>query len=201
MTRLSVGDVVMAPAAGGSASHVTCFDDIVVKAPLACTIEEASAIPSVFWTAYYGLDKLAGLKRGERVLIHAAAGGVGLAAVQIARHLGAEVFATASPGKWDYLRSIGVNHVMNSRTLDFADEVLAATDGAGVDVVLNSIAGAAVEKSFAALKSGGRFVEIGKIGIWSAQEALERRPDAAYHTFDLGEIMPRDPIMLSLIHI
>lgn len=197
VTRLKVGDEVMAPAAGGAASHVTWFDDVMVKKPVAATFEQAAAIPTVFWTAYHALRRLVDLKAGERVLIHAAAGGVGLAAVQIAQAAGAEVFATASPGKWDYLKSIGVRHVMNSRSLDFAGEIARLTGGGGVDVVLNSLSGAAIEKSFSVLAKGGRFVDIGKIGVWTQQEATERRPDAAYHTFDLGEVMARDPVMFN----
>jgi len=151
----------------------------------------AASLPSVFWTAYHSLVQLAQLKAGERVLIHAAAGGVGLAAVQIAQAAGAEIFATASPGKWDYLKSQGIVHVMNSRTLDFADEILRATGGEGVDVVLNSLSGAAVERSFSVLKQGGRFVELGKLGGGMPEEAA-RRPDAAYFTFELGAVIARD---------
>ena len=92
-------------------------------------------------TALHGLSKLAGLRRGERVLIHAAAGSVGLAAVCIARELGAEIWATAAPRKWPLLRRLGVHRLMSSRTLDFADTVLAETSGRGVDVVLNSLTG------------------------------------------------------------
>jgi myxalamid-type polyketide synthase MxaB len=127
------------------------------------------------------------------VLIHAAAGGVGQAAVQIAHAAGAEVFATASPGKWVFLKGQGVRHVMNSRALDFADEALRLTGGEGVDVVLNSLTGEAIGKSFDALKRGGRFVEIGKLGIWTAEEAAARRPDVAYHAFDLDEAITREP--------
>jgi myxalamid-type polyketide synthase MxaB len=193
VTSLEPGDEVMVTTAGALGSHLTCYAEMAVRKPAGIDFEQTAAIPSVFWTAYYALVRLAGVASGERVLIHAAAGGVGLAAIQLARAAGAEVFATASPAKWDYLRSLGVQHVMTSRTLDFAERVLEATGGEGVDVVLNSLSGAAIERSFAALKRGGRFVEIGKMGIWTPEEVTQRRPDAQYFTFDLGDIPYRQP--------
>lgn len=182
---LNVGDGVMTFGAGSFASFQTLAATDVVRKPEGTSFPMASAIPTVFYTAHYALLRLAKLKPGERVLIHAAAGGVGQAAVQLAQSVGAEIFATASPGKWDLLKSQGVEHVMNSRNLDFADEIMRRTCGAGVDVVLNSLTGDAIESSFAVLKAGGRFVEIGKLGIWSADQVAARRPDAKYWIFDL----------------
>src|SRR6516164_7780050 len=193
VTDLAVGDEVMSPAVGGAASHVIAFREAVMRIPKGVDHVTAASLPSVFWTAYHSLVQLAQLKAGERVLIHAAAGGVGLAAIQIAQAAGAEIFATASPGKWDYLKSQGIVHVMNSRTLDFADEILRATGGLGVDVVLNSLSGAAIERSFSVLKQGGRFVEIGRLGGALPDEAV-RRPDAKYLTFELGALIARDPV-------
>lgn len=191
VTDFAVGDPVMAPAVGGAASHVLAFREIVTRIPKGMDAETAAALPNVFWTAYHSLVQLAQLKKGERILIHAAAGGVGLAAIQVAQAVGAEIFATASPGKWEYLRSQGIVHIMNSRTLDFADEILRETGGEGVDVVLNSLSGATIERSFAALKQGGRFVEIGRIGGGAPDEA-RLRPDAVYLTFELGAVIARD---------
>jgi myxalamid-type polyketide synthase MxaB len=179
VTEHRVGDAVMALAAGSSASFVTVSRTLVVPILAGFSFEAASAIPTVFFTAYHALLSLAQLKTGERVLIHAAAGGVGLAAVQLARLAGAEVFATASPGKWGFLRGLGVAHVMNSRTLDFADEILRLTGGEGVDVVLNSLSGQAAEKSLAVLRHGGRFVELGKLGIWEPRQVRQRWPDVS----------------------
>jgi len=193
VTDLAVGDQVMSPAVGGAASHVIAFREAVMRIPKGVDHVTAASLPSVFWTAYHSLVQLAQLKAGERVLIHAAAGGVGLAAIQIAQAAGAEIFATASPGKWDYLKSQGIVHIMNSRTLDFADEILLATGGEGVDVVLNSLTGAAIERSFSVLKPGGRFVEIGKLGGGMPEE-VARRPDAKYFTFELGALIARDPV-------
>jgi acyl transferase domain-containing protein/7-keto-8-aminopelargonate synthetase-like enzyme/acyl carrier protein len=193
VTDLAVGDEVMSPAVGGAASHSIAFREAVMRIPKGVDPVTAASLPTVYWTAYHSLVQLAKLKAGERVLIHAAAGGVGLAAIQIAQATGAEIFATASPGKWDYLRSQGVVHIMNSRTLDFAEEILRATNGEGVDVVLNSLTGV-VERSFSVLKQGGRFVEIGRLGGGIAEEA-ERRPDVAYFTFELGAVIARDPVV------
>jgi acyl transferase domain-containing protein/NADPH:quinone reductase-like Zn-dependent oxidoreductase/7-keto-8-aminopelargonate synthetase-like enzyme/acyl carrier protein len=193
VTDLKVGDEVMSAAFGGSASYVVAYEKVTVRKPPGLDFATASAIPSVFTTAWHGLVKLADLKPRERVLIHAAAGGVGLAAVQLAKAAGAEIFATASPGKWGYLRSLGIDHVMNSRNLDFADEILRLTDRQGVDVVLNSLNGAAIEASFRCLAKGGRFVEIGKIGVWTPEEVAARRPDAGYHMFELGALAAGDP--------
>ncbi len=193
VTDLAVGDEVMAAAAGGTASHVTIYRECVTRIPQGLDFATAAAIPNVFLTAYHALVRLAGLKSGESVLIHAAAGGVGLAAVQIAQSAGAVIYATASPGKWEFLKSQGVTRIMNSRALDFAGEIMRATDGAGVDVVLNSLGGEAIDKSFSVLKTGGRFVELGKLGIWTLEEAASRRPDAAYFTFELGAALDHEP--------
>jgi acyl transferase domain-containing protein/NAD(P)-dependent dehydrogenase (short-subunit alcohol dehydrogenase family)/acyl carrier protein len=131
------------------------FDDV--------DMAHSAGVPTVFVTAYHGLVGVADLQPGERVLIHAGAGGVGLAAVQVAQWIGAEIFATAgSESKREYLRSLGVEHVMDSRSLDFADEIKSITDGEGVDVVLNSLPGEYIAKSLDVLAPFGRFVEIGK---------------------------------------
>jgi myxalamid-type polyketide synthase MxaB len=191
VTDLAVGDPVMSSCTGSAASHATTYRQGVIRMPEGMDMATAAALPTVFWTAYHGLVQLAQLARGERILIHAAAGGVGLAAIQLAQHVGAEVFATASPAKWDYLRSLGVEHIMNSRTLDFADEVMRLTGGEGVDVVLNSLAGAVVERTFSVLKRGGRFIEIGRLAEGVPDEAAAR-PDAAYLCFDVGAVITRD---------
>src|SRR5262249_62145850 len=117
--------------------------------------------------AFYSLHTLARMDRGERVLIHAGTGGVGLAAVQLALQAGAVVFATAgSPEKRELLTALGVPHVMDSRSLAFADEIRKLTNGEGVDIVLNSLSGEAIDKSLSLLRPYGRFVEIGKTDIF-----------------------------------
>ncbi|MEM7305299.1 MAG: SDR family NAD(P)-dependent oxidoreductase [Planctomycetota bacterium] len=196
VTDYAVGDRVVVKWIGAMATHVTAPVITVFHIPEKFTVAEAAGLPTVFQTALYSLEDLAHLKRGDRVLIHAAAGGVGQAAVQVARRAGAEIFATASPAKHAVLRREGVHHVLNSRTLDFADEILAATGGEGVDVVLNSLANEFVDASVRCLKKGGRFVEIGKIGVWSHERMATERPDAEYHFFDLSERIEENPDLL-----
>ena len=140
-------------------------------------------MPIASLTALYGLEDLAALQPGERVLVHAGAGGVGGFAIGLARHLGAEVFATAHPDKWDALREAGLDddHIASSRDLDFREQFLAATDGEGLDVVLNSLAHEFVDASLDLLPRGGRFLEIGKADIREA-EAGRRRPSRRHPT-------------------
>ena len=186
VTGLQVGDAAIAAQAIGSlASFVTVKAQFVIAMPETLSFAEAATIPTAFLTAYYGLHHLAKIKPGERVLIHAAAGGVGQAAVQLAQRVGAEVLATASCGKWDFLHSVGVKHVMNSRTLDFAAEIMTLTEGKGVDVVLNSLNGEFIPKNLEVLAPGGRLIEIGKIGIWSDRQIKQKRVDVFYFPFDL----------------
>jgi myxalamid-type polyketide synthase MxaB len=192
-----VGDEVMAFVPNSLASFVTITEQFVTLKPPTLTDEEAATIPLVFLTALYGLHHLAQMKSGDRILIHAAAGGVGQAAVQLAQAAGAEIFATASPPKWDFLKSQGIKHLMNSRTLDFAAEVMAITVGSGVDIVLNTLSGEFTDKSFEVLAEGGRFVELGKLGAWSEAQVAHRRPDASYFPFDLGDVALDDPTLIA----
>ena len=191
---LHVGDPVIAIALGCFSSHATTQAELVVPKPDSLTFEEAVTIPNAFLTAYWAFHHLGKIKSGERVLIHAAAGGVGLAAVQLALQAGAEIFATAgSPEKRAYLQSLGVHHVLNSRTLDFADEVLNITRGRGVDLVLNSLTGDFISKSLSLLAPGGRFLEIGRTGIWTDAQVQDVKPGAIYHLINLSEDYMQTP--------
>ncbi len=193
-----VGDEVIATMLQDAfSSFLTVSADYVMAKPKQMSFNEAATLPLTFLTAYYGLQHLAKIQPGERVLIHAAAGGVGQAAVQIAQQAGAEIFATASPGKWEFLKSLGIKHIMNSRTLDFAEEIKEYTAGAGVDVILNSLNGEYIPKNLDILAEGGRFVEIGKIGIWSQEEVEEKRADVSYFPFDLGEVVQQQPAVMA----
>ena len=137
---------------GMFATRVRVPESLVVKKPENISFAQAAGIPCVFLTAWYALVKLARLQKGERILIHAAAGGVGLAAIQIAKWIGAEIYATVgSEEKRRHLRSLGIKHIMHSRKLDFTREVLEQTNGEGVDVVLNSLAGPAIAAGLEAL--------------------------------------------------
>lgn len=176
VTHVAPGNRVVAFAASTFASHVTTSAGAVSRLPDGIGYAEAATIPTTFLTAYYALEHLARLQPGESVLIHGAAGGVGLAAVQIARLRGAVVFGTAgSDEKRRLLRLMGVDHVLNSRSLDFADDVMRITGGRGVDVVLNSLAGEAITKNLQILRPFGRFLEIGKRDFY-ANSRIGLRP-------------------------
>ncbi|RMF38611.1 MAG: SDR family NAD(P)-dependent oxidoreductase [Alphaproteobacteria bacterium] len=170
------GDEVIAFAPACFATHVTVSAEAVARLPAGTSLDTAAAIPTIFVTAQYALCHLAGLRAGETLLVHGGAGGVGLAALQIARRLGARVFATAgTPGKRRLLEHLGAEAVFDSRSLQFADQVMEATGGAGVDAVLNSLAGEAMERSLACLKPFGRFIELGKRDFY-ANTRLGLRP-------------------------
>ncbi|MGB3298648.1 MAG: L-histidine N(alpha)-methyltransferase, partial [Phormidesmis sp.] len=196
--QFAVGDAVMALAAGSFSEYVTVPVERVVGQPQNLSAREAATIPANFLTAHYALQVVTELKQGDRILIHSAAGGTGMAAVKIAQQVGAEVYATASPKKWDALREMGIRemgirHILNSRTLDFADDIMTSTHGQGVDVVLNALSGEFIEKSLSVLSDGGRFVEIGKRDIWTSQQVDTLRPDVGYHVIDLLSLAERQP--------
>jgi acyl transferase domain-containing protein len=194
VTEYAVGDRVMGLKQGCHASHANARSDLITKTPTALTDAEAAALPVAYVTADVGLNVLAQMKRGDRVLIHAATGGVGLAAVALAQTAGAEVHATAgSAEKRDLLRRIGVRHVYDSRSLAYADEILAATGGEGVRIALNSLTGEFVGATLKALARDGVLLEMGKRGIWSAEQVAAERPDVTYHVFDSGVMAEADP--------
>lgn len=160
---LQPGDAVMGFGASCFASHVVTPAHALARMPAQWSFEAAATVPTVFFTVYYAFKQLADLQPGERVLIHGAAGGVGIAAIQLARHLGAQIYATAgSDEKRDFVQLLGADHVFDSRSLSFAEDILAATNGEGVDVVLNSLAGEAMRRSLDVLQPFGRFLELGK---------------------------------------
>ena len=165
---------------------------LLARVPDDWSFARAASVPIAFLTAYFGLIDLADVRPGESVLIHAGTGGVGMAAVQLARSLGAEVFATASPAKWEVLRSMGLDdaHIASSRSLEFRERFLEASGGRGVDVVLNSLAGEFVDASLELLSEGGRFVEMGKTDVRTSREIAEQCPGASYRAFDLLEAGP-----------
>ncbi|MDA3647921.1 type I polyketide synthase [Saccharopolyspora indica] len=187
--HLAPGDRVMG-ALGGAFGPIAVADHrMMTHIPSGLTFAEAATIPIAFLTAYYGLVDLGGLRAGEKVLVHAAAGGVGTAAVQLARHLGAEIFATASEPKWDVLRGNGIaeDHLASSRSLDFAGKFAATTGGRGVDVVLNSLAGKYVDASLEVLAAGGRFLEMGKTDKRDQRQIAADHSGVAYQAYDLQE--------------
>ena len=190
--RFAPGDRVMGVLLGGFGPTATTDQRMLARMPANWSFTQAASVPGAFLTAYYALVDLARLKPGERLLVHAAAGGVGMAAVQLARHLGAEVFATASPGKWGVLRSMGLDdaHIGSSREPTFRDEFLKITAGQGVDVVLNSLARELVDASLELLPRGGRFIEMGKTDIRDPALIATEHAGVVYRAFDLPEAGP-----------
>lgn len=178
VTDFAPGDEVIALSAGHFTPDAQLVPDChfcavsnvsarqAVPKPKRLSFAQAAGVPTVFLTSFYALHHVARLRRGERVLIHSATGGVGLAAVQVASWLGARIFATAgSEEKRAYLRGLGIEHPMDSRSTEFADRVLALTGGQGVDVILNTLSGAAVDRGLEVLDFFGRFLQIDKQDI------------------------------------
>ena len=193
VSAVSVGDRVAGFAFGTFGPEVVTHEELVVRAPSNMSTTELATIPSVFVTCVLSYE-LAELQAGDRVLIHAGAGGVGMAAIQLAQRAGADVFATASAPKQAWLRSQGVEHVFDSRTTAFGQEILDATGGAGVDIVLNSLTGEGfIEASLSCLAPTGRFVELARRDILSEEEMAATRPDVAYSILDLYTLKQQDP--------
>ncbi len=186
---LTVGDRVLGTVPDAFAPEAIAEAGMLAPVPPDWSFEQAASVSTAFLTARYGLDDLADLRKGERVLIHAGAGGVGMAAIQIARHLGAEVFATASPAKWEALEALGVSttNIASSRDLDFKAKFLAETGGEGMDVVLNSLAGEFVDASLDLLGDGGRFLEMGKTDIRQPEQVERAHPGVSYQAYNLPD--------------
>ena len=194
------GDRVLAFAANCLASHVTVSEHAAVLMPDGLSFEDGATMPAAFVTAQFGLVHEAKLQAAERVLIHSASGGVGLAAIQVARRIGARVIATAgTPEKREYLERLGIDHVLDSRSLLFAEQVMALTDGEGVDVVLNSLAGEAIPKGLSILRNKGRFVELG-VGDMYQNKRLAMslfRNNLSFFYVDFGRVNAQQPALIS----
>jgi polyketide synthase 12 len=192
---LAVGDRVMGMLGGSMGSTAVTDHRLVTPIPESWSYVQAASVPMAFLTAYYGLVDLGDLRRGESVLIHAAAGGVGMAAVHLARHLGAEVFATAHPSKWDAVEALGVDRarIGSSRDVAFVERFREASGGRGVDVVLNSLAGELVDASLELLADGGRFVEIANTDVRDPQQVAEAHPGITYQQFELWRLSEDTP--------
>ncbi len=192
VTDLAPGDRVFGLVLDAFGPVAVADRRVVAPIPAGWSFAQAAAVPVVYLTAYYGLVDLAALEPGERVLVHAAAGGVGMAAVQLAQHFGAEVFATASPAKWDAVGGLGVarERIASSRDLEFRDRFLDRTGGRGVDVVLDALAGEFVDASLDLLPRGGRFVEMGKADIRDPEAVARTHAGVRYRSYDLFEAGP-----------
>ncbi len=202
ISHFTIGDAVVAIAPGSFAGYVRAREEWVALKPDRMSFDEAVTVPVAFMTAHFTLNHLAKIQAGDRVLIHAAAGGVGLAAVTLAKRTGAEIFATAgSPEKRAFLKSLGVSHVMDSRSLGFADEIMKITHGHGVDVVLNSLADQFVDRSFEVIARNGRFLEIGKRGIWEPERAARLNRGIQYFIVDWSVDARNNPALIgSMLH-
>jgi phthiocerol/phenolphthiocerol synthesis type-I polyketide synthase C len=192
----AVGDAVVGFGPASFGDRVLTKPSAISHIPDGFSFEAAATIPSTFFTVYYALHHLARLEEGEKILIHGAAGGVGIAAIQFAQWLGAEIYATAgSDEKRDLLRLLGVRHIYDSRSLSYADEILADTDGGGVDVVLNSLAGEAINRNLRVLKPFGRFLELGKRDFYENTRIGLRpfRNNISYFGIDADQLMNERP--------
>lgn len=197
---IHMGDKVMGFGSSCFSSHITTHEGAVAKMPEHWSFESAATVPTVFFTVYYSLRHLADLQPNERVLIHGGAGGVGIAAIQLAKYLGAEVFATAgSDEKRAFVELLGADHVFDSRSLSFADEILIATNGEGVDVVLNSLAGEAIRRNLSILKPFGRFLELGKRDFFENTPIGLRpfRNNISYFGIDADQILTGRPQLVA----
>ncbi|MDE2845936.1 MAG: SDR family NAD(P)-dependent oxidoreductase, partial [Gemmatimonadota bacterium] len=193
VSSVSVGDHIVGLGFGAFAPLMITHGDLAAPAPEGFSVSGLATVPSAFVSAALSFE-YSGLEAGEKVLIHAGAGGVGLAAIQLVQAAGAEVHATASAPKQAYLRSLGVEHIYDSRTTAFGTEILEATDGEGVDVVLNSLTGEGfIDASLSCLKPDGRFVEMARRDILTGDEMAALRPDVAYDILELDVLKKTDP--------
>lgn len=192
VTRFAVGDQVFGVFERSLGPVAVADARMVRHLPEGWSYAEAASVPIVFITAYQCLDEIAKVRHSESVLVHTATGGVGLAAIQLARHMGADVFATAAPAKHDTLRAWGLadDHIASSRSPEFEQLFRATTGGRGVDVVLNSLAGAAIDASLRLLAPGGRFVEMGKTDIRDATEVTASHPGVHYAAYNILGVTP-----------
>src|SRR6201995_1112242 len=193
VSRFAVGDRVTGLFPEGTGSMSITDARLLMEIPAGWSYAEAATAPVVFTTAYYALTVLADVRPGQRILVHAGSGGVGMAAVQLARHFGLEVFATASRGKWDTLRAMGFDddHIGDSRSLEFEEKFRTITGGRGVDVVLDSLSGDFVDASLRLVAPGGVFLEMGKTDIREPDAVARAHAGVRYRAFDLFSAGPQ----------
>ncbi|MGM0615572.1 MAG: SDR family NAD(P)-dependent oxidoreductase [Pseudomonadota bacterium] len=198
VTHLSPGDAVVGFGPASFSDRLIAGQHALAPLPEGISYAAAATIPTTFFTVYYALKHLARLEPGERVLIHGAAGGVGIAALQIAQWLGAEIYATVgSQEKRDFLQLMGIENLYDSRSLTFAEEILQDTGGEGVDVVLNSLAGEAINQNLRALRPFGRFLELGKRDFYENTHIGLRpfRNNLSYFGIDSDQLMKVQPAL------
>ncbi len=193
VTRLSPGDRVISLSFETLAAETVVHEQLVAHAPETMSTRELATVPTAYTTALRSYE-FAELGAGDRVLIHAASGGVGMAAVAMAQAAGAEIFATASSRKQAYLRELGIDHIYDSRSTLFGQQIMEDTGGAGVDIVLNSLTGEGfIGASLSCLAQNGRFVELARDGILTEEEMATARPDVKYHILKNDELKVTHP--------
>ncbi|HEY4973983.1 MAG TPA: acyltransferase domain-containing protein, partial [Steroidobacteraceae bacterium] len=192
VTSLAVGDRVFGLGLGCFGTRAVTLAELVAKVPAGMSFEAAATVPLAYLTALYALQDLGQVQPGDRVLVHAAAGGVGMAAVQLCRHFGAEVYGTASAGKWPVLERMGLDkrHIASSRDLSFETQFLSATAGRGMDVVLNALTGEFIDASLRLLPRGGRFLEMGLADVRDPGAIAETYRGVSYQAFVLMQTAP-----------
>jgi len=194
-----IGERVMAVGPYSFSAYLTVPEGFVISLPKDLSFDEAATLPLAFLTATYALKHLGKLQKNERILIHSGTGGVGMAAIQIAQHIGAEIFATAgTPEKRKFLKNLGINHVMDSRSLSFSSEIKKRTKGEGVDMVLNSLSGRAISEGLSTLRDYGRFLEIGKSDIYQNKRIglLPFKKNISFFSIDLEKLMRERPTII-----
>ena len=187
VTAFAPGDHVLAVAADTFADYVTVDQELVVPIPSKLDLQLAATVPIAYLTASVALEEIGKLKAGDRVLIHSATGGVGLAAIHLSRCIGAEIFATASIAKHAVLREMGIRHIYDSRSVGFAQEILDATSNQGVDVVLNTLGSEFIEENVRALANNGKYLDITKATHAEEHLAIVSRNDLHYQAIDLAQ--------------
>ncbi len=199
VSSVAIGDRVVGLGFGAFGPQMVTHEELVAPAPDGMSVSALATIPSAFVSAALSYQ-FSGLEAGDRVLIHAGSGGVGLAAIQLAQAAGAEVFATASAPKQAFLRSLGVRHIYDSRTTDFGRQILQDTGGEGVHVVLNSLTSEGfIDASLSCLAPGGRFVELARRDILSEDEMAAARPDVSYAILELDVMKKTVPDQVGVV--
>lgn len=190
---LKVDDIVIAFAPGCFGKYVTVTSSYVIKKPNNLNAFEAATIPSAYMTAYHIVSNILSLEKGRSILVHAATGGLGVALINLAQNIGLTVYATASKNKWFLLKQMGVEHIFDSRSAEYAEQILAMTENKGVDAVVNSFTGEHIAKGFSVLKSGGYFIEVGEREKLTGEQVLKYHKDVIYTTVSLFDVIKDEP--------
>ncbi|HEX2925560.1 MAG TPA: SDR family NAD(P)-dependent oxidoreductase, partial [Ruminiclostridium sp.] len=191
--NFEIGDIVVAFAPDCFGKYVTVNTDFAIKKPDNMNIFEAATIPAAYLTAFYIMRYLVTLKKGNSILIHAGTGGLGVALINLAKNMGLVVYATASRHKRFLLRQLGVEHIFDSRSTEYSEQIRQMTNGEGLDAVVNSFTGEHISKNFSLLKSGGHFIEVGERSTLTPEQVAAYRTDVKYSAFALFDVIEANP--------